>query len=492
MPAPARTRMSSADAAWLHMDRPTNLMAITSVLLFERPLERERLAEHLMRRMIDRYPRFRQRVVESRVPLRPPSFEDDPHFDIERHLHRRGLHQPRDLEALRDLVEDLASQPLDHSKPLWDWYLVEGPGSGGAAIVRMHHCIADGISLARVMLSLTDTAPQGGELFEAPRRRAPSRFGPLGALTGPAGAALSAARTTVETVAGEAREVVRRPRHGLELAERLGADARALGKLVFIPPDPKTAFRGPLRPARRVAWNDPPLSLRDVKEIAHAQQATVNDVLLTAVTGALRRYLIDHAEPPRELHAIVPFNLRPLDRPLPAELGNRFGLVYLHLPLSLSDRRRRLEELKRRMDEIKRSPEGPVSYAVLEAVGFTPPELESRIVDLFSAKGTAVMTNVPGPPQTVYLTGNPLRSALIWAPTSGSVAMSVSILSYQGEVTIGLMVDAHLVPDPASIIAYVRQEIDALSELHPAAARPGATAPGAHADGAPQSSSGGA
>jgi hypothetical protein len=130
------------------------------------------------------------------------------------------------------------------------------------------------------------------------------------------------------------------------------------------------------------------------------------------------------------------------------------------------------------MAAIKRSPEGPISYAILEAVGLTPPQLESRIVDIFTAKASAVMTNVPGPREVVYLAGTPVRAVLVWAPTSGSVGMSVSIFSYRGEVTVGLLVDAGLVPDPQRIARHTEQELAALGRLKPVAkALPAKTRP---------------
>jgi len=154
--------LSSADAAWLHMDRPTNLMVINSVLLFDEPVDWERVKEVTERRLIDRYPKFRQRVVESRVPLRAPSWQDDPDFELEHHMHHLALPAPGDASALQELVGDLITMPLDRNRPLWHAYMVDGFGDGCALIVRMHHCIADGIALARVMLSLTDAESDAG------------------------------------------------------------------------------------------------------------------------------------------------------------------------------------------------------------------------------------------------------------------------------------------------------------------------------------------
>jgi diacylglycerol O-acyltransferase / wax synthase len=485
-----RHGLPSADAAWLHMDRPTNLMVINSVMLFNERVDEERLRETLRRRLVEPYPRFRERVVESRLPLRGPAFEADPHFDLDRHLHRRGLPEPGDEAALRELVGDLIATPLDHAKPLWDMYLIERPQERHALVVRMHHCIADGIALARVLLSLTDTAPEGDGFtaLRAPRKQARAEgvrgavqsvvrtpVAAVAAVAQPAGAAIGATWRVTSGMVHEGIETLAHPGHARELADRASADAQALAdraaadaqtlaKLLCSPADADTALRGELGVRRKVAWTRQ-LDLAAVKATAHAQGATVNDVLLASVSGALRRHLRARGEQPREIRTLVPFNLRALDTPLPRELGNRFGLVYLALPVDVAGRRARLEEVKLRMDAIKRSPEGSITYAILQAVGLTPPPIESRIVDIFTAKASAVMTNVPGPREVVYLAGTPVRTVLVWAPTSGSVGMSMSIFSYRGEVTIGLLVDPGLVPDPQAIMRHSEQELAALSRL---------------------------
>jgi diacylglycerol O-acyltransferase len=478
--------LSAADAAWLHMDRPTNLMVINSVLLFDEQLDWERLAEVLRTRLVAPHRRFRQRVVEGRFS-RGPRWEEDRDFDLSRHLHHRGLAAPGGEAALKELAGDLASAPLDRGKPLWDMYFIDGPGEGCAVIVRMHHCIADGVALAEVMLSLTDTAPGPAR----PRRRAPrapargavpsllrapvtAAEATAAALVKPAAGALATGGRVARALAREGMQTLTDPARAVELAGGAAADARALGKLLFMPSDDGGAFKGELGTARTVAWGAP-LSLASVKTIAHAQHATVNDVLLAAVSGALRGYLLERGREPQEIRTTVPYNLRPpisaddADGERENELGNRFGLVFLTLPVDRASRRERLGELKRRMDEIKHSPEGPVSYALLEVIGLTPPEVESRLVDVFTAKATAVMTNVPGPRETVYLAGSPLRTVLVWAPTAGSVGMSVSIFSYDGRITVGLLVHTALVADPQAILGRLRREVAALGRLAPSA-----------------------
>ena len=464
-----RERMGAADAAWLHMDRPTNLMVINALWLFDEPLDAERLREVLQRRLVDPYPRFRQRAVESRRPLSGPFWEDDPGFDIDHHLHRRGLPAPGDEATLQAIVGDLMATPLDHARPLWDIYLIDGPGDGSSLYIRMHHCMADGISLARVMISLTDSAPEDeAEGWSEPPAAKPRR-GALRTLTAPAEAAVSAARSVTATLAHEGLETLAHPLRLAELTESAAREVSELLRLTFLSPDGGTSLQGAPGTGRRVSWTVP-LDLDQIKQIAHAQGATVNDVLLSAVSGALRRYLLDREEVPRRLRAIVPFNLRPPDQPIPRGLGNRFGLVFLELPVDVRDRRGRLRDVKSGMAAIKDSPDGPLTYAVLSAMGVSPTPIERLGIDLFSAKGTAVMTNVPGPREPIYLAGTCVRSVMVWAPASGSVGMSVSILSYQGEVTIGLMVDSHLVPDPHRIVHHIEREVAALARLKPSAA----------------------
>ena len=235
-------------------------------------------------------------------------------------------------------------------------------------------------------------------------------------------------------------------------------------RLLLTPADAATALKGDPGISRRVAWTSP-IPLGEIKRIAHLHDATVNDVLLAAVSGALRHYLQERGGPIGEIQAMVPFNLRPLDEPVPRELGNRFGLVFLPLPVATSGSYRRLAEVQRRMGEIKHGRDGPVSYGLLSVTGLTPEPLERRIIDLFTAKGTAVMTNVPGPREPVYFAGTAVRRVLVWAPTSGHIGMSVSIFSYRGEVTVGLMVDAAMIPDPALILTNLEQEIELLGRL---------------------------
>jgi diacylglycerol O-acyltransferase / wax synthase len=222
----SRHRMNSADAAWFHMDRPTNLMVVNAVLWLEEPIDVERMRAILRERLVARFPRFRQLVVEPRADLGVPSWEDDPRFDLDHHVHHVALPAPGGRRELQALAGDLMAKPLDRSKPLWEAHVIDGYEDGMALIARMHHCIADGIALTRVLLSLTDGQPDAG-LTEP---EAADDHSLLDVLATPAvvGTHLAAAGLH------EALQIVSHPRAELSsLAAEGNADARAVAKLLL-------------------------------------------------------------------------------------------------------------------------------------------------------------------------------------------------------------------------------------------------------------------
>lgn len=286
----SKEQMTSADAAWLHMDRPTNLMVVNSVLWFDEPMNLDRAREVIGERLVERFPRFRQRVAEPRLGVGVPSWEDDPSFDLDRHIHHIALPAPGDQPALHELVGDLISGPLDRSKPLWDVYIIDGYGAGMALVARMHHSIADGIALARVLLSMTDDQPDAGIAPERPRANGNRR---IDGLMRPVNAGMHLAQDIMH----EGFTLLSHPLPELQdLAAHAVTDARALRKLLLTPPERDSALRGELGVRQKVAWIDQ-VALADVKAIGRATGTTVNDVLVAATTGALRRSSPNAARP---------------------------------------------------------------------------------------------------------------------------------------------------------------------------------------------------
>jgi WS/DGAT/MGAT family acyltransferase len=202
--------------------------------------------------------------------------------------------------------------------------------------------------------------------------------------------------------------------------------------------------------------------LHHVKRIGRRLGGTVNDVLLTALSGALRRYLHDHQVPVdgAGLRAVVPVNTRTAGEV--ADLTNDIGLVFLSLPTSTEDPIDSLAQVRRRMDRLKDSLEPAVTKGLLLALGTAPVGLQNALFDVLGSKASALVTNVIGPRERRYLAGAPLDSLMFWVPQSGGVGLGISILSYAGQVRIGVLADRHVVPDPAAIVAAFQAELGRL------------------------------
>ena len=458
--------LSNVDLAWLRMEHPANLMMVTGVLTFEERVDMGRLRAVLEQRMLA-FDRFRMRVIDPRLPLLPAYWEEDPTFDINSHLHLIALPEPAGHDELQNLASDLMSTPLDYTKPLWNLHVVENYQGGSAVIVRLHHCIADGIALVYVLLSMTDFGPEGAPQPGVVSRSQPKpeRNGGLATAVFKRGANIMRdSRLVTRRIVAETKEVVVNPAHAVELALHGGDNVAAAARLLLRTPDPETLFKGKLGVAKRAAWSKP-LPLKDVKAVKNVTGATVNDVMVSALTGGLRRYMLARGESVEgiDFRAGVPINMRTPDEM--GTLGNKFGLLFLGLPVGIADPLERLAVVHKRMEELKNSEEGAVGLMVLSALGLIPPEVQGEVVQMFAAKITAVLTNVPGPPMPLYMAGSKISGLMFWVPQSGRVALGLSILSYANHVYLGVATDAGLVPDPDQIIEGFYTEFDDLLQL---------------------------
>lgn len=420
--------MSAVDSAWWRMEDPTNPMTITAVLTFAEPLDRARLRELLEERLMA-HARFRQRVVPPGSPFAAPGWWDSGPVALSDHLREVVLREGADRAELEELVGVLMSTPLDPGRPLWEFHHVRNYRGGSALVARVHHCIGDGLGLMQLMLELDE---QPSEVKSAPPIRRNEENGSDGSGSG---------LLAVPRIAGSV--------------------ARVLGRLLAMPADLPSRFKGPLGTRKCAAWSDP-IPLDDVKFIGRRVGGTVNDVLLAAVAGALRRYLCDHGPlaDGRTVRGVIPVNLRGPDEL--DSLGNKFGLVFLSLPVGIADARERLRAVHASMSALKRSPEALVVYGLLRTFGRAADPLLDTAVNLLGSKATAVMTNVPGPREPVYFCGQPIRSIMFWVPQSGHLGLGVSVLSYAGEVRVGVATDAGLVPDPDAIVGAYQEAVGEL------------------------------
>ena len=454
-----RESLSSVDAAWRHMEDPTNLMMVTGVMHFQTPVPMDALRTLIEKRLL-RYARFRQKVVDVGV-LKHPHWEDDPEFNLDNHLSQEVLPEPGDAQTLQSRVSELMSLPLDWSMPLWHFHLIDNVEGGNAIMVRIHHCIADGMALVALLLSLTGESPEASLNLEPEGESPPhSRFTSKGRFFQQAGSALKTAGNLVQAGLG----TLVSPEKWLDLAKAGSTSAKTTANLVFRKADPDTPLKGPLNKAKLAAWSRP-VQLEHVKAIRKVTKTTVNDVLITAMTGGLRRYLATRETTLEELcfHAAVPVNLRPLDQA--PTMGNQFGLVFLPLPVNIEEPLERLWEVKKRMDHLKTSNEAVIVYGIIKAVGLTPAEIQKMSVNLFGAKATCVMTNVPGPKSHLYLAGKRIDTMMFWVPCSGKLALGISIFSYAGEVRLGVATDQSIIPDPHTILDGFHEEFQSMLAL---------------------------
>jgi diacylglycerol O-acyltransferase / wax synthase len=237
--------------------------------------------------------------------------------------------------------------------------------------------------------------------------------------------------------------------------------ANDVAALALMPDDSPTLLKG--KPAGRkvVAWSEP-MALDPVKAVGKGLGCTVNDVLLACVAGAIGSYLQSKGQDPagKEIRAMVPVNLRPLDKAW--QLGNRFGLAPLVLPIGINNPLARVHAVHARMNQLKESYQPLLAFAVLSVTGLFIKPVQDMVLDMFAKKATAVMTNVPGPAVPLKFCGSTLRQNMFWVPASGNIGVGVSILSYGGGVQFGLITDAGLCPEPQDIIDRFEPEFEKL------------------------------
>jgi WS/DGAT/MGAT family acyltransferase len=463
------TQFSPVDAAWLHMEHPTNLMMITGAIMLEGQVDFAR-ARALYGQRLLHFRRFRQRVAEGALGVGLPHWEDDPHFSLDAHIHHIALPAPGSRAQFIDLLSDLSSTPLDFAKPLWQVHVVDNVEGRSAIVMRLHHCIGDGTALGAVTSALFDATPEG--FLELPRTAAVRSAAQGVSIAGRLSGFFHGAQTTAGVLWREGMEGVLHPSRIVEVtqaATRMVArtttrTVSVAGRAIVQPNDPVTPVKGKLGVRKRVAWTEP-VPTDETRGIAHALECKINDVLVAAMTGALRRYLLGRSADAvtADIRAIIPVDLRAPDRAL--DLGNVFGMVFLLMPISLADPLERLRAVKRRMDSLKQSNEAIFYYGLRNIVGMAPKQVEELIVEFFASKATTVFTNVVGPRTPLYIAGSLVDNILFWVPQSGRLSMGISIYSYNNKITMGVITDAGLAPDPERITAYFNDEYRLLQRV---------------------------
>jgi diacylglycerol O-acyltransferase len=422
--------MGRVDAAWYRMDRPRNTADIVALLGLAERIPFSRLRTLIADRLLSQV-RFRQRVRAADVGV--PCWEEDPTFDLARHVVGPRVLEPGPA-ALQACLGRLATEALDAAHPPWRMEVLEWGGRTALAF-KVHHCVGDGRALVGVLRRIADEAAWES----APGGRA---FRPL-----------ALARGGFEAISRALQD----PRAALHLAGEAAAFGGSLAHLVTLPADRPTLLSRPTSGIRRVAWTRA-LPMDGLRTACRRAGVTINELMLAAIAGALRTILARAGEP---VDALAPRVLMPVDARDPADksLGNGFGLVFFELPVRAASPGDRLAMIRARSDALRRSPEAVVTLAVLGALGLLPPRLEHLATSFFARKASLVVTNVRGPAAPLRLAGSPLDQLLFWVPHPATLGLGISIISYAGEIRVGVRSDRAVLDDPAALARAITSEL---------------------------------
>jgi len=448
-------RLSPSDMSSLLAERgPIHVHVGATTIMEGEPPDYFGLLKHVGARL-SLVPRFRQRITRASLNLTNPKWADDPGFDLRWHVRHSALPKPGSMAQLRDYVGRVMSEPLDFDRPLWQIYLIEGLENDRFAMIsKTHHALVDGVSAVDVGTILLDANPEGTEI-EMPEE--------------PAETDASSSSMLFVRASGRVRERLRRTRKTAtgaltmptETAKRVMKTAEGfVGLAAGGPSCPPSPFNVEISRDRVVAFGRG--ELQALKDARGDGGATVNDVILAVVAGALRRFLAGRGdEVPRNLVALVPVSIRRPDEQL--ELGNRISTILVRLPLGEEDPAGRLEWIREETARLKQSGQARAASLIIEATGWTPPTINRVLSDLTSRPlvFNLVVSNVPGPQMPFYLLGRRMLEVYPFVPLSPqNHALSVGVISYDGGVFFGLVGDRRVVADINELERCLEQSLE--------------------------------
>jgi len=459
-------RLSALDASFLDVETAAAHMHVGWVALLEPPDGRpapsfEQLRDHVARRL-DRAPRYRQRLARVPLGLARPVWVDDDRFDVSRHVRRSSGGD------LLELAATVMSTPLSRERPLWELWIANELDDGRVGIVgKAHHCMVDGIAAVELAALLLDAEPDVPP--DEPDPWEPTPAPSTGELL--VGGVLDRARGQLRLASASARMALA-PRQLLAGVERSGrALAHSLRRTA-----PVERLNEPLSPYRHLGTLS--RSLDELRLVKRAFGTTVNDVLLAAAAGGVRRYLERHDTEPQRLKAMVPVNVRTGGT---GELGNRIAFLFVELPCHEADPIARLAAVHLATREAKayREPEG--ADTVLELASYAPSPVQRALSRIVASPHTfnVVVSNIPGPQEQLYMLGCPLREAYPIVPLAERHGLSIGFTTVAGGAFFGVYADRDSVPDPERLAGEVGKALDELIELAPVPTREVAAAPGA-------------
>jgi len=455
-------RLSAQDSTFLLFETPRCHMHVSSTLIYEAgPLRTEEGGIDIARikrateGYLHRIPRYRQKLYF--VPIEGGAvWVDDKHFSLDYHVRHTALPRPGTDAQLKQLSSRVMAQPLDRNRPLWETWIVEGlEGDRFAVITKIHHCMIDGssgVDIAQIMMSPTPDR----DLPDVPRfvpRPSPSRLELL------RDEALRRAALPFQALRG-LRAFARDTEDVLaELRRRLGILAE-LGKQAF--GQGTSPLNGPLGPHRSFDWLKLPLA--DVKAVRHGLSCSVNDVVLTVVTGAVREFLLLRGVDPARMHFRISAPVSVRSEAERGRLGNRVSSWILELPIQEIDPREQLARIHATTKELKRSNQALGVEMMMAFAEYTPSGLLSLGAQAAQGPINSIVTNVPGPQFPLYLQGAKLEALYPQVPLLEGMGLGIALMSYDGQVCWGFNANPDLVPDLSTFVELVRESFDRVAE----------------------------
>jgi diacylglycerol O-acyltransferase len=448
----SRTRLSALDASFLELESSTAHMHVGWASLFAVPDGKpsptfEELRAHVGARL-GRAPRYRQKLAQVPFGLNDPVWVDDPGFDLARHVRRA---RSRDFQSA---VDEVMSVPLDRSRPLWELWIADEIDDGRiGAIGKVHHCMVDGIAAVELSAMMLDASPDAAleECVEWRPQREPAALELVteGAL---------ARVTQMAALARKAPALIRRPSRAIAGAFRAARAAHS-----SLNPARRAPLNAPISPRRHLARAC--RGLDDLRDIKRNHGGTVNDVVLAAAAGGLRRFLLDRGETPKPLKAMVPVSVRA--QGAAGDLGNRISFVFVKLPCDEPDALRRLEGVQASMGRRKAGGEPEGADFLLEAVEYAPRTIQHAIARVAASARAfnVVVSNIPGPALPLYMCGCRLEEAYPVVPLADDHGVSIGMTTVAGAACFGVYADAETLPDADALAAAIADSVDELTRI---------------------------
>ncbi len=457
-------RLSAQDASFLYMEREETPLHIGSIAVFEGEVSFERVIDNISSKL-HLIPRYQQRVVAAPFNIGHPTWEWDPDFDLRRHVKRVAIDAPGTDAQLMALGAKLFEGMLDRGKPLWEIYMIEGlEGSRTAMLSKVHHCLVDGVSGIELLMILLDVSPDPASPLPPPAVEARPPIPPATTrfieaifdnLTAELERWSDLQKNAVDSiVTGESR--TRTALRSLDAAQPYLRN-----------PVVRAPFNKPLTGERRLACSE--FSFAEIRGIRAACGGTVNDVVLTVLSGALGRYLESHGEDTKDraMRILAPVNVRREDER--GNLGNRVSMLLIEVPVGLRDPVARLKAITERTETLKRKNVAAGTDIISEFLSGAPPILQS-LAGLMPQPpnnlANMVCTNVPGPMIPLYSVGHRMLAHYPVVPLGWEMGVGCGVTSYNQKLYFGLMADPNAAADVGRLKEYLDQ---AFVELRSAA-----------------------